>query len=110
MNNSQTIEFTQKDLLKAFMDFSQHAATREELQITKKEIIEYTDKRFEQLIAETNTRFNQVDNRFEQVDKRFDRLELKVSEISKKQDKFMWLMFTGMLAIFFKTQLLALFS
>lgn len=92
-------EFTQKDLIKQFINLSQHTATREELQATKTDIILSTDKQFEAI----DKRFEQVDKKLEQVDKRFDKLE-------KKSDRFMWLLFSSMFALFFKEQIIALLT
>jgi septal ring factor EnvC (AmiA/AmiB activator) len=71
---------------------SQHAATREELQTVKQEIVA------------------DIDKRFEQVDKRFDELKSDIKEQSKRHDRLSWYLFAGMLAIFFKDQLATLLT
>ena len=99
MSNEDPSTFTQKDLMQHLLHASQHAATREELQTVKHEIVADIDKRFEQ-----------VDKRFEQVDKRFDELKSDIKEQSKRHDRLSWYLFAGMLAIFFKDQLATLFA
>ena len=99
MSNEDPSTFTQKDLMQHLLHASQHAATREELQTVKQEIVADIDKRFEQ-----------VDKRFEQVDKRFDELKSDIKEQSRRHDRLSWYLFAGMLAIFFKDQLATLFA
>jgi predicted nucleic acid-binding Zn-ribbon protein len=99
MSNEDPSTFTQKDLMQHLLHASQHAATREELQTVKHEIVADIDKRFEQ-----------VDKRFEQVDKRFDELKSDIKEQSRRHDRLSWYLFAGMLAIFFKDQLATLFA
>ena len=99
MSNEDPSTFTQKDLMQHLLHASQHAATREELQTVKHEIVADIDKRFEQ-----------VDKRFEQVDKRFDELKSDIKEQSKRHDRLSWYLFAGMLAIFFKDQLATLLT
>jgi hypothetical protein len=64
---------------------SQHAATREELQTVKQEIVA-------------------------DIDKRFDDLKSDIKEQSKRHDRLSWYLFAGMLAIFFKDQLATLLT
>ena len=99
MSNEDPSTFTQKDLMQHLLHASQHAATREELQTVKHEIVADIDKRFEQ-----------VDKRFEQVDKRFDELKSDIKEQSRRHDRLSWYLFAGMLAIFFKDQLATLLT
>ena len=106
MSNEDPSTFTQKDLMQHLLHASQHAATREELQTVKHEIVADIDKRFEQV----DKRFEQVDKRFEQVDKRFDELKSDIKEQSRRHDRLSWYLFAGMLAIFFKDQLATLFA
>jgi septal ring factor EnvC (AmiA/AmiB activator) len=106
MSNEDPSTFTQKDLMQHLLHASQHAATREELQTVKHEIVADIDKRFEQV----DKRFEQVDKRFEQVDKRFDELKSDIKEQSKRHDRLSWYLFAGMLAIFFKDQLATLLT
>ena len=106
MPNEDPSTFTQKDLMQHLLHASQHAATREELQTVKHEIVADIDKRFEQV----DKRFEQVDKRFEQVDKRFDELKSDIKEQSKRHDRLSWYLFAGMLAIFFKDQLATLLT
>ena len=102
MSNEDPNTFTQKDLMQHLLHATQHAATREELQTVKQEIVSDIDKRFEQ-----------VDRRFEQMDKRFDELkvELKsdIKSLGSRHDRLSWAIFAGMLAIFFKEHLTRLF-
>ena len=106
MSNEDPSTFTQKALMQHLLHASQHAATREELQTVKHEIVADIDKRFEQV----DKRFEQVDKRFEQVDKRFDELKSDIKEQSKRHDRLSWYLFAGMLAIFFKDQLATLLT
>ena len=75
---------------------TQHAATREELQTVKQEIV------------------SDIDKRFEQVDKRFDELKVELKSdiqlLGNRHDRLSWAIFAGMLAIFFKEHLVKLFS
>ena len=109
MSNEDPNTFTQKDLMQHLLHATQHAATREELQTVKQEIVSDIDKRFEQV----DKRFEQVDRRFEQMDRRFDELkvELKsdIKSLGSRHDRLSWAIFAGMLAIFFKEQLAKLF-
>jgi len=113
MSNEDPSTFTQKDLMQHLLHASQHAATREELQTVKHEIVADIDKRFEQVdkrFEQVDKRFEQVDKRFEQVDKRFDELKSDIKEQSRRHDRLSWYLFAGMLAIFFKDQLATLFA
>jgi len=92
MSNEDPSTFTQKDLMQHLLHASQHAATREELQTVKQEIVA------------------DIDKRFEQVDKRFDELKSDIKEQSKRHDRLSWYLFAGMLAIFFKDQLATLLT
>ena len=92
MSNEDPSTFTQKDLMQHLLHASQHAATREELQTVKHEIVA------------------DIDKRFEQVDKRFDELKSDIKEQSKRHDRLSWYLFAGMLAIFFKDQLATLLT
>ena len=92
MPNEDPSTFTQKDLMQHLLHASQHAATREELQTVKHEIVA------------------DIDKRFEQVDKRFDELKSDIKEQSKRHDRLSWYLFAGMLAIFFKDQLATLLT
>jgi septation ring formation regulator EzrA len=65
---------------------------------------EQIDKRFEQV----DKRFEQVDKRFGQVDKRLDMQHEQINAIGKKHDRLLWAIFAGVLALFFKAQLMAL--
>jgi len=109
MSNEDPNTFTQKDLMQHLLHATQHAATREELQTVKQELVSDIDKRFEQV----DKRFEQVDRRFEQMDRRFDELkvELKsdIKSLGSRHDRLSWAIFAGMLAIFFKEQLAKLF-
>ena len=105
MTNDDPNTFTQKDLMQHLLHATQHAATREELQLVKQEIVADIDKRFEQV----DKRFEQVDKRFEQVDKRFDELKGEIKEQGKRHDRLSWAIFAGMLAIFFKDHLAGIF-
>jgi hypothetical protein len=42
------------------------------------------DKRFEELRADMNARFEQVDKRFEQVDKRFEQVDKRFEQVDKR--------------------------
>jgi len=110
MANEDSNTFTQKDLMQHLLHASQHVATREELQTVKQEIVADIDKRFEQ-----------VDKRFEQVDRRFDELrsEIKaqgaelrsdIKEQGRRHDRLSWAIFAAMFAVFFKDQIVTLFS
>ena len=110
MANEDSNAFTQKDLMQHLLHASQHVATREELQTVKQEIVADIDKRFEQ-----------VDKRFEQVDRRFDELrsdikaqgdELRsdIKEQGRRHDRLSWAIFAAMFAVFFKDQIVTLFS
>ena len=96
MANEDPNTFTQKDLMQHLLHATQHAATREELQLVKQELVADFDKQFEQ------------------VDKRFDELksELKgeIREQGRRHDRLSWAIFAGMLAIFFKDHLTKLFA
>ena len=109
MSNEDPNTFTQKDLMQHLLHATQHAATREELQTVKQELVSDIDKRFEQV----DKRFEQVDRRFEQMDRRFDELkvELKsdIKSLGSRHDRLSWAIFAGMLAIFFKEHLTKLF-
>jgi len=123
MSNEDPNTFTQKDLMQHLLHATQHAATREELQTVKQEIVSDIDKRFEQVdkrfeqvdkrFEQVDKRFEQVDRRFEQMDRRFDELkvELKsdIKSLGSRHDRLSWAIFAGMLAIFFKEQLAKLF-
>jgi len=117
MANEDSNTFTQKDLMQHLLHASQHVATREELQTVKQEIVADIDKRFEQV----DKRFEQVDKRFEQVDRRFDELrsEIKaqgaelrsdIKEQGRRHDRLSWAIFAAMFAVFFKDQIVTLFS
>lgn len=89
---NKTENFTQKDLMHHLLNATQHSATREELNAVRNDII--TD----------------MDRRSEQVDKQLDGIKGDIKIIGAKYDKTMLLLFSGMLAIFFKAQILSLFS
>lgn len=91
MTNDDPNTFTQKDLMQHLLHATQHAATREELQLVKQEIVA------------------DIDKRFEQVDKRFDELKGEIKEQGKRHDRLSWAIFAGMLAIFFKDHLAGIF-
>ena len=117
MSSEDPNTFTQKDLMQHLLHATQHAATREELQAVKQEIVSDIDKRFEQVdkrFEQVDKRFEQVDKRFGQMDKRFDELkaELKsdIQLLGNRHDRLSWAIFAGMLAIFFKEHLVKLFS
>ena len=103
MSSEDPNTFTQKDLMQHLLHATQHAATREELQAVKQEIVSDIDKRFEQ-----------VDKRFEQMGKRFDELktELKtdIQLLGNRHDRLSWAIFAAMLAIFFKEHIMKLFT
>ena len=96
MPNEDPNTFTQKDLMQHLLHATQHAATREELQTVKHEIVA------------------DIDKRFEQMDKRFDELkvELKsdIKSLGNRHDRLSWAIFAAMLAIFFKEHLTKLFT
>ena len=85
MPNEDPSTFTQKDLMQHLLHASQHAATREELQTVKQEIVA-------------------------DINKRFDDLKSDIKEQSKRHDRLSWYLFAGMLAIFFKDQLATLLT
>jgi chromosome segregation ATPase len=45
---------------------------------------ENSNKRFEEIRADMNKRFEQVDKRFEQVDKRFEQVEKRFEQVDKR--------------------------
>ena len=134
MSSEDPNTFTQKDLMQHLLHATQHAATREELQSVKQEIVadidkrheqidkrfeqvdkrfEQVDKRFEQVdkrFEQVDKRFEQVERRFEQVDRRFDELKMDIKEQGKRYDRLSWAIFAAMLAIFFKEHITKLFS
>jgi archaellum component FlaC len=83
---------------------------------------EQVDKRFEALQKQMDVRFEQVEKRFEQIDKRFEQVDKRfgqvdkrldmqheqINAIGKKHDRLLWAIFAGVLALFFKAQLMAL--
>jgi len=106
-------QFTQKDLLQHLLHAAQHSVTREEMasqfaqaERANRERFDQVDKQFEQV----NRQFEQVDRRFEQVDKRFDELKWDIKEQGKKHDRLSWTIFAGMLAIFFKDVIVKILS
>ncbi|MDO9104489.1 MAG: hypothetical protein Q7U57_05960, partial [Methylovulum sp.] len=46
-----------------------------------------TNKRFEEMLVNSNKRFEQVDKRFEQVDKRFEQIDKRFEEMRIYSDK-----------------------
>ncbi len=85
MANEDPNTFTQKDLMQHLLHATQHAATREELQSVKQEIVA-------------------------DIDRRFDELRSDIKEQGRRYDRLSWTMFAAMLAIFFKEHLLKLFT
>jgi tetrahydromethanopterin S-methyltransferase subunit G len=69
---------------------------------------EQIDRRFEAMQKQIDVRFEQVEKRFEQVDKRLDIQQGQINAIGKKHDRLLWAIFVGVLALFFKAQLMAL--
>lgn len=85
MANEDPNTFTQKDLMQHLLHATQHAATREELQLVKQEIVA-------------------------DIDKRFDELKGDIKEQGRRHDRLSWAIFAGMLAIFFKDHLVKIFA
>jgi Fe2+ transport system protein B len=51
---------------------------------------EMSNKRSEELRADMNKRFEQVDKRFEQMDKRFEQIDKHLTIITNRMDRFMF--------------------
>ena len=49
-----------------------------------------SNKRAEELRADMNKRFEQVDKRFEQMDKRFEQIDKHLTIITNRMDRFMF--------------------
>ena len=75
------------------------------LEATLKVFMEQTNRRFEELRADMNARFKQIDKRFEQVDKRFEQVDKRFEQVSKQFEQlytFLWIItgiFTTLTAV-----------
>lgn len=81
---AQQIGFTQEDRERQIR-----------METTLHMFMEQTDKRFEELRADMNFRFEQVDKRFEQVDRRFEQVDKRFEQMMN----FIWILvsiFTAM--------------
>lgn len=49
--------------------------------------VNWTDNRIDDLSADMNRRFEQVDNRFDEVDNRFDEVDRRFDEVNKRFER-----------------------
>ena len=72
------------------------------LEATLKTFMEQVDKRFSDLRADMNKRFEQVDKRFEQVDRRISDLRADMNRRFEQMTDFLWIIvgiFTALTAV-----------
>jgi len=76
-NNSRAIE-EQAGIMKNLIDSMHEGFTRMDIRFN--DLLHQSDRRFEQV----DRRFEQVDKRFEQVDKRFEQVDKRIEQIDKR--------------------------
>jgi len=112
--------FTQKDLMQHLLHAAQHSVTREEMAVQFSQAERIAKERFDQAEQVTKGRFDQIDQRFAQMDQRFElaekfnkeligNLATDIKEQRNKQDRLIWAIFAGILALFFKEYIMKSF-
>jgi len=95
---------SQKDIMQFLLHSTQHVATREELQTVKQELKADNAS----LKAELKTEIKDVRSEIKDVRSEIKDVRSEIKEVNTKIDKFLWIMVTGMLGLFFKEYIFTL--
>ena len=118
---------TQRDIMQFLLHSTQHVATREELQDTKKELkqeIGQLDKKIGQVESSLKQEISEVESSLKQeigevkqelkqdiseVKQDIKYLDAKIDKVNFKFDKLQWLIIATMMTVLFKDYILTLF-
>jgi predicted nucleic acid-binding Zn-ribbon protein len=62
------------------------------------------------LEANTNSRFDKIDEKFDKIDAKFDKMEEKITKVDTKFDKIQWLILATLFTVVFKDYIVSLIA